>query len=223
MLLRQQEQQEFNNMAIGAVLSSAIGLGAQLYNTNVSRSDKRKVRKQLRKLAKNSGIAYADLKADLDSLYAKTIADSSGSNAYDKVLKEVLDNANEETSEFAKPTSSSPQEFKSELKNRIKSNVSGDSAMMDKVLSLDNNLYASAIKDWSNEQNQDYRQYADALQTYQDWLKNRNTMSQNYQKALYDQDKNYTDLVAKRISTLMNMDMGNMQTQNAILSQIQGI
>lgn len=212
-------------MAIGAVLSSAIGLGAQLYNTNVSRSDKRKVRKQLRKLAKNSGIAYADLKADLDSLYAKTIADSSGSNAYDKVLKEVLDNANnEETSEFAaKPTSSSPQEFKSELKNRIKSNVSGDSAIMDKVLSLDSNLYASAIKDWSNEQNQDYRQYADALQNYQDWLKNRNTMSQNYQKALYDQDKNYTDLVAKRISTLMNMDMGNMQTQNAILSQIQGI
>lgn len=213
-------------MAIGAILSSAIGLGAQLYNTQASRSDKRKVRKQLRKLAKNSGIAYADLKADLDSLYAKTIADSSGSNAYDKVLKEVLDNANEESksiSEFTRPTSSSPQDYKSELKERIKANVSGDVSAMDKVLSLDDNLYASAIKDWSNEQNMDYKKYADALQTYQDWLKNRNTMSQNYQKALYNQDKNYTDLVNKRISTLMNMDMGNMQTQNAILGQIQGI
>lgn len=211
-------------MAMGAILSSAIGLGAQLYNSNATRSDKRKARKQLRKLAKNTGIAYSDLKQELDSLYAKTIADSSGSNAYDKVLSEVLNNANEETSEFTEPTSLSPQAFKSDLKERIKANVSGVSAdAMDKVLALDDNLYASAIKDWSNEQNQDYRQYADALQTYQDWLKNRNTMSQNYQKALYNQDKNYTDLVNKRISTLMNMDMGNLQTQNSILSQIQGI
>lgn len=217
-------------MAMGAILSSAIGLGAQLYNSNATRSDKRKARKQLRKLAKNTGIAYSDLKQELDSLYAKTIADSSGSNAYDKILSEVLNNANaanEETkgiSEFTKPTSSSPQDFKSDLKERIKANVGGVSAdAMDTVLSLDDNLYASAIKDWSNEQNQDYRQYADALQTYQDWLKNRNTMSQNYQKALYSQDKNYTDLVNKRISTLMNMDMGNLQTQNNILSQIQGI
>lgn len=219
-------------MAIGAILSSAIGLGAQLYNTEASRSDKRKVRKQLRKLAKNSGIAYADLKADLDSLYAKTIADSSsgsnsGSNAYDKVLKEVLDNANNtEAKSITQPTFISPQEYKSDLKERIKANVIMNNVganAMDKVLALDDNLYASAIKDWSNEQNQDYRQYADALQTYQDWLKNRNTMSQAYQKSLYGQDKNYTDLVNKRISTLLNMDMGNMQTQNAILSQIQGI
>lgn len=212
-------------MAIGAIVSTAISLGSQLYNSNATRSDKRKARKQLRKLAKNTGIAYSDLKQELDSLYAKTIADSSGSNAYDKVLKEVLNNANEESkdiSEFTQPTTSSPQAFKSELKDRIKANVGGGSAM-DKVLSLDSNLYASAIKDWSNEQNMDYRKYADALQSYQDWLKNRNTKSQNYQKALYDQDKNYTDLVNKRISTLMNMDMGNLQTQNAILSQIQGI
>lgn len=211
----------------GAILSSAIGLGAQLYNSNATRSDKRKARKQLRKLAKNTGIAYSDLKQELDSLYAKTIEDSSGSNAYDKVLSEVLNKANEETkgiSEFTEPTSSSPQDFKSDLKERIKANVGGVSAdAMDKVLALDNNLYASAIKDWSNEQNQDYRQYADALQTYQDWLKNRDTKSQNYQKALYGQDKNYTDLVNKRISTLLNMDMGNLQTQNNILSQIQGI
>lgn len=216
-------------MAMGAILSSAIGLGAQLYNSNATRSDKRKARKQLRKLAKNTGIAYSDLKQELDSLYAKTIADSSGSNAYDKVLSEVLSNANaanaaKGTSEFTKPAIASPQEYKSDLKERIKANVGGVSAdAMDTVLALDDNLYASAIKDWSNDQNQDYRQYADALQAYQDWLKNRNTMSQNYQKALYNQDKNYTDLVNKRISTLMNMDMGNLQTQNNILSQIQGI
>lgn len=225
-------------MAIGAIISTAIGLGSQLYNAEASRTDKRKARKQLRKLAKNSGIAYADLKAELDSLYAKAIEDSAGKNAYDKALAEVLTNANEaptsneagtERSNITAPTGTgftftSPQEFKSDLKERIKANVGGVSAnALDKVLSLDDNLYASAIKDWANEQNQDYRQYADALKTYSDWLKSKDAKSSNYQNALLNQDKNYTDLVNKRIATLLNMDMGNMQTQNSVLSQVQGI
>lgn len=214
-------------MAIGAIIGAAIGLGSQLYNTQASRSDKRKARKQLRKLAKNSGIAYSDLKTELDSLYAKTIEDSTGKNAYDKILSELEYNSN-----IAKPSdlptspiASTPQEFKSNLKERIKANMGNgiSSDAMDKVLALDDNLYASAIKDWGNEQKQDYRVYADALKNYQDWLNSKSKQSANYQKALYGQDKNYTDLVNKRISTLMNMDMGNMQTQNSILSQIQGI
>lgn len=217
-------------MAIGAIIGAAIGLGSQLYNTEASRSDKRKARKQLRKLAKNSGIAYSDLKTELDSLYAKTIEDSTGKNAYDKILSELdydpkTDSKSNSNNLPDAPITSTPQEFKSNLKERIKANMGNgiSSDAMDKVLALDDNLYASAIKDWGNEQKQDYRVYADALKNYQDWLNSKSKQSANYQKALYGQDKNYTDLVNKRISTLMNMDMGNMQTQNSILSQIQGI
>lgn len=214
-------------MAIGTFVSTAISIGSQLYNSEATRTDKRKARKQLRKLAKNTGVAYSDLKNELDSIYSKTIEDSPYKNAYSKVLEELESNGNLADVNRALPQSSpqsSPQEYKSDLKNRIKANVGGVSSdAMDKVLSLDDNLYASAIKDWSNEQNQDYRKYADELQNIQNWLKNRNTMSQNYQKSLYSQDKDYTDLVNKRISTLMNMDMGNMQTQNNVANQIQGI
>ncbi len=204
---------------IPALVGAAVSIGSILYSSSATRADKRKAKKQLKKLAKDSGTNYVDLKEELDNVYSSQIADTPSID-YDEILGDTETAKSMSVDKPVAPTSGLPD--KSAFKDKVSSAMQGalGREASSKVLDTDDNLYSSAIADWSSSQNQDYLTYATKLKEAQDWLDNRDKMLSDVRSGKKDIRTIISGLEDNRRNTLLNLDMGNLQSQGDIASQL---
>ena len=208
---------------IPALVGAAVSIGSILYSTSASRSDKRKAKKQLKKLAKDSGANYTELKSELDNMYSgqlRNLEDATSSIDYEGILGDIDKARATSVDRPVAPAVGLPD--KSAFKDKVSSAVEGalGREASSKVLDTDDNLYSSAIKDWSSSSNQDYLTYATKLKQAQDWLDSRDTALRDVRKGKKDISTIISGLEDERRNTLLNMDIGNMQSQGDIAGQL---
>lgn len=196
---------------IGAAIGAAIAIGSTIYSENASRADKRKAKKQLKKIAKASGVNYSDLKSSLDNIYSQQIGQAP--NKYTDIMSDLESSKATTGDDVTAPVSRDID------LDALKARISDATGASNIVLDTDSNIYSSAIKDWQTATNSDYLAYATKLKEAKDWLEKFDKYRAGIRSAKSGVNDIAKTLEQKRNETLLNLDVGNLQNQANLAAQ----
>lgn len=208
----------------GALVSAAVSIGSAFYNKNATAEDKRKARKELRRLAKSYGVAYDELKDTLSEYFK---------------ANPVYDDVSDKISESVKTTNETPEApfgytgYKKSREDAYNDYVEAMASAMhgyeDKGNALNEsvrqnkNVYSMAMDEFNAERNADYQTFADKLEQYKKYLNEVNQQSKNRSATLLNAQGYANKWNDNNIATLVNLMAAGQQTQNQLNSQAMGI
>lgn len=210
---------------VGALVGAAVSIGSAIYNKNASAEDRRKARKELKRLANNYGVAYNELK-DVLSAYFKE----------NPVYEDVGDKLTESKASASSAQSKQPKDYEGYKKSREDTYNDYIDAManamhgyedkgnaLNESVKQNKNIYSMAMDEFEAERNADYQAFADKLAQYKKYLNEVNQLSKNRSAALLNQQGYANKWNDNNMATLVNLMAAGQQTQNQLTSQAMGI
>lgn len=209
----------------GAIIGAAVSIGSAIYNKNASAEDKRKARKELKRLAKSYGVAYNELKDTLSEYFKEHPVYDDVSDKIDESIVKTdneTPNAPIDYTGYKKSREDAYNDYVTAMANAMHGYEDKGNALNESV-KQNKNVYAAAMDEWNAERNADYQTFADKLAQYKKYLNEVNQQSKNRSAALLNQQAYANKWNDNNIATLVNLMAAGQQTQNQLTSQAMGI